>query len=67
MIDAEKYFEHKEDLADCVSNWEDFLDAFSQTMLPVAKRYGISFGEALVAFKLNQVYNELCGIKDDPY
>jgi hypothetical protein len=67
MNDPITYFEHKDDLVECVVSWDNFLDAFKEVLAPVAARYGLSFGEALIAYKLNQVCNGLSEISDDPF
>lgn len=60
MHDEQKYLSHLELVdEDCAENWEDYFLAFSKNMFPVAQKYGMTFGEAILMFKLNQVYNAI--------
>lgn len=62
MHDEQSYLEHLESFdEDTIGNWKDFFLAFHRTMYPAAARYGMTFGEAILLFKLNQVYNQLVG------
>lgn len=66
MHDEQQYLNHLEAFdEETIGNWEDFFEAFSKTMYPIAAKYDITFGEALLAFKLNQVYNTLINDNED--
>lgn len=59
MQDEQRYLEHLEGLEESVEMWEDYLSAFSKTFYPACAQYGMSFGESLIVYKLNQNYNQL--------
>lgn len=65
MNDEQEYLAHLDQMdEDTVGNWNDYFAAFHKTMYPIAAQYGMSFGESILLFKLNQVYNALCNKAD---
>lgn len=51
--------------AESREQWADYLDAFRETMYPVMQPFGLSFGEAFIAWQLNRVRNAVPSLGPD--
>ncbi len=45
-------------------SWHAFVDDFRRDVYPIVAEHGISLGEAIITFKLNELANILADIRD---
>jgi hypothetical protein len=50
--------------AEGLRSWHGFVDDFRRDVYPLVAEHGVSLGEAIITFKLNELANILADIRD---
>ncbi len=50
--------------AETRQSWVKFLGEFKDGFYPLIAEHGLTFGEALLLWKLNEIYNVVCDLRD---